>query len=70
MSGEVKAGNCINITDDDISFEGQVIQTIICQGDAIGAVVLLNRDAGKAIGDTEKKAVDLAARFLGRQMEG
>ena len=70
MSGEVKTGNCINITDDDISFEGQVIQTIICQGDAIGAVVLLNRDAGKAIGDTEKKAVDLAARFLGRQMEG
>ena len=70
VSGEVKTGNCINITDDDISFEGQVIQTIICQGDAIGAVVLLNRDAGKAIGDTEKKAVDLAARFLGRQMEG
>lgn len=47
----------------------QSISPIICQGDAIGAVVLLGRDADKKFGETEKMLTQTAAGFLGRQME-
>ena len=47
----------------------EVIAPIICVGDSIGAVVLLNRDEKKRFGEPEKKAAICAAGFLGRQME-
>ncbi|MBQ8412853.1 MAG: stage V sporulation protein T, partial [Lachnospiraceae bacterium] len=43
---------------------------IICEGDAIGAVILLSRDGDKTIGEAEQKAAVIAANFLGKQMEG
>lgn len=48
----------------------QVIAPIICEGDAIGAVSILSRDARAKFGDMEVKLVSTAAGFLGRQMEG
>lgn len=54
----------------DIEYSGQVVQTIICEGDAIGAVILLSREGDKQIGEAEQKAAIIAASFLGRQMEG
>ena len=54
----------------DSEYDMQIIQTIIAEGDAIGAVILLTREEGKTIGETEKKAAMIAAGFLGRQMEG
>ncbi|MDO4267211.1 MAG: stage V sporulation protein T [Eubacteriales bacterium] len=48
----------------------EVIAPIICEGDAIGAVALLGRDARVKFGETEVKLVGTAAGFLGRQMEG
>lgn len=51
-------------------YSGQIIQTIISEGDAIGAVILLSRDGDKPIGEAEQKAAIIAANFLGRQMEG
>ena len=45
------------------------MQTIICEGDAIGAVILLTREGDKPIGEAEQKAAIIAANFLGRQME-
>ena len=47
----------------------QVISPIICEGDVIGAVVLLDNDDKGKMGDVEKKLVLSAAAFLGRQME-
>ena len=47
----------------------QVIWPIICSGDAIGAVILMGKDEKEIMGDTEKKLVQTAAGFLGRQME-
>ncbi len=47
----------------------EVIAPIICVGDSIGAVVLLNREGKKGFGEPEKKAALCAAGFLGRQME-
>ena len=47
----------------------QVIWPIICSGDAIGAVILMGREEKDIMGETEKKLVQTAAGFLGRQME-
>ncbi len=59
----------INITSDDADYSGQVIQTIICEGDAIGAVIVLSKDDKFTFGETEQKAAIIAANFLGKQME-
>lgn len=53
--------------DDREEYVSQAVSTIICQGDAIGAVILAHKD-GK-MGDTELKLALTAAGFLGRQME-
>ena len=50
-------------------FDCQVLSPIICEGDAIGAVVILAKEGKKKIGDTEQKLALCAAGFLGRQME-
>ena len=51
-------------------YEGEIVQTIICEGDAIGAVILLSREGSRQIGESEVKAAMIAAKFLGKQMEG
>ena len=50
-------------------FESQVISPIICEGDAIGAVAILGKDAREKMGETEQKLAASAAGFLGKQME-
>lgn len=47
----------------------QIIQPIICAGDAIGAVILIGRSEKDIFGNPEKMLVQTAAGFLGRQME-
>lgn len=60
----------VKVTLDDAGeFHSQAIATIICEGDAIGAVVLYNKDEKQKMGDTERKLAMTAAGFLGRQME-
>ena len=52
--------------------DGVVSETIcpvICEGDAIGAVILLGRDTKVKMGEVEQKVAASAAGFLGRQME-
>ena len=51
-------------------YTGQIVQTIISEGDAIGAVLILTKEGDKPIGEMEYKAAVIAANFLGRQMEG
>lgn len=55
--------------DDSGEFQSQVVSTIICEGDAIGSVVMFNRDDNGTVGETESKLARVAAGFLGRQME-
>lgn len=50
-------------------FPSETISPIICEGDAIGAVILLGKDARTKMGDVEQKLALTAAGFLGRQME-
>lgn len=53
--------------DDKEEHLSQTVSTIICEGDAIGAVVLYHKE--EKLGDTELKLAMVAAGFLGRQME-
>ena len=55
--------------DDSGEFTSQAISTIISEGDAIGSVILYNKDEKTKMGDTESKLTMTAAGFLGRQME-
>lgn len=60
----------IKITLDDAGeYTQEAISTIICEGDAIGAVILYNKDEKNRMGDAESKLAAAAAGFLGRQME-
>ena len=47
----------------------EVICPIVSEGDAVGAVILLKKDAKKKLGETERMLAQCAAGFLGRQME-
>lgn len=58
----------VNQEDDDVAYE--TIAPIICEGDAIGAVVLLTKDEKLKFNDLEIKIAATAAAFLGKQMEG
>ena len=62
--------NYVNVTENAINFYAQAAATIICEGDAIGAVMILDQDENSKIGENELKMVSVAADFLGRQMEG
>lgn len=60
----------IKVTLDDTGeYDSQAISTIICEGDAIGSVVIYGKNDKKQVGETESKLVITAAGFLGKQME-
>lgn len=50
-------------------FQHEAIAPILCEGDVIGAVVLLQNDNKVKMGEVEQKLIQSAAGFLGRQME-
>jgi len=56
-------------TEDIEGVTAQVIVPIICEGDAIGAVILMTREPRVKFGDGEMRLATTAAGFLGRQME-
>lgn len=47
----------------------QVVYPIISDGDSIGSVILISKDANTKMSDIEKKVAQSAASFLGTQME-
>lgn len=60
----------IKITVDDAGkYVSQAVSTIISEGDAIGAVILYNKNENEKMGETEDKLVRTASGFLGKQME-
>ena len=62
--------NFIKITLDDSGvYVTQAISTIICEGDAIGSVILYDKNEKMRMGETENQLVLTAAGFLGKQME-
>ena len=62
--------NFIGICDEaGEEYQHQAIAPIICEGDVIGSVMLLENDNKGKMGEVEQKLVLSAAGFLGRQME-
>ena len=59
----------VKIAETDLDIYEEVICPILCEGDVIGSVILLNRDEKKKMGELEQKVIMSAAGFLGRQME-
>ena len=51
------------------TFSGQLIQPIISEGQTIGAIVLLGYGGNKPFGEAESKSAEVAAAFIGSQME-
>ncbi|HJB27060.1 MAG TPA: AbrB/MazE/SpoVT family DNA-binding domain-containing protein [Firmicutes bacterium] len=52
-----------------ISRSAAVIYPILSSGDVTGSVILLEGDGGRQASETENKAIQIAADFLGKQME-
>ncbi len=50
-------------------YQHEAISPIICEGDVIGSVILLETEAKAKMGEVEQKLIQSAAGFLGRQME-
>ena len=62
--------NFISVIPDRMEGTGaQTLVPVICEGDAIGSVMLYAREAKTKMGETEQKLAATAAAFLGRQME-
>lgn len=59
----------VSIGNEMEEYEQQAIAPIICEGDIIGAVVMLSKDKKVKFGDAERKIAIMAAEFLGRHME-
>ena len=47
----------------------EAISTIVAEGDAIGAVILLTKDPEREFTELEEKMAVCGANFLGKQME-
>ena len=50
-------------------YNAQVVYPIISNGDTIGTVILMSKEANQKMDDVEKKVAQSAATFLGTQME-
>lgn len=50
-------------------FNSQIVYPIISDGDAIGTVILLSKEATTKMSEVEQKLAQSAASFLGSQME-
>lgn len=62
--------NFVQISEEgELEYQHQMIAPIICEGDVIGSVMLLENDNKSKMGEVEQKLVQSAAAFLGRQME-
>ena len=57
------------IQGEELNYTVQVIYPIICEGDAVGAVIIFSKEQKVKFTDAEKKAAACAASFLGRQLE-
>lgn len=54
---------------DSEEYNSQVISPIICEGDAIGAVIITTKEQKVKFTDADRKLTGSAAGFLGKQME-
>ncbi|MCX7903709.1 MAG: stage V sporulation protein T [Caloramator sp.] len=54
--------------EDDVDYTAQVIAPIIVEGESIGAVIIMSKEANVTMGEIERKLAETAAAFLSKQM--
>lgn len=59
----------VDIVENMSGYQAEIISPILCEGDVIGSVILLNKGEKNKFGEAECKAAICAAAFLGKQME-
>lgn len=64
-----RQGEAMGIAIRNADFKKEVIAPIVCQGDAIGAVIILAKDEDRENVEVQKALASTAADFLGKQME-
>ena len=65
-----EVGNLVKITtDDEKLYIRQAVATVLSNGDSIGSIVVLSKDAGKNQDELVLQVAKTAAMFLGRQLE-
>lgn len=69
MAGKGESSFIAITQDRTDEFYYEAIHPIICEGDVIGAVILISGEEKGKMGDVEQKLIQSAAGFLGRQME-
>ncbi|MNJ03210.1 Stage V sporulation protein T [compost metagenome] len=57
------------VKDSKEAYTSYVVAPIVAGGDPIGSVIMLSREEGVKMGEMELKMVEIAAGFLGKQME-
>ncbi len=67
----VSGGQPLPVTADDRveSYSAQVIVPILSDGEIIGCLLLLSRDAGQEMTEIDRKVAETTAAIIGRQME-
>lgn len=71
-SSSVNGNSMVGITisdEENEKFTAQIILPILSSGDAIGAVMLLSKEPGIMLTQTDFKVAETAANFMGRQLE-
>ena len=69
LQGELEERNSILAKVDEKKYVWESITPIICEGDVVGAVILLSSDEKEKFTKLEQKLGACAAGFLGKQME-
>ncbi|SHJ34672.1 stage V sporulation T C-terminal domain-containing protein [Hespellia stercorisuis] len=59
----------LNIVEGMPEFGCEIIYPVVCEGDVIGALVLMQKKGKKEFTDWEEKVAQCSAIFLGKQME-
>lgn len=70
MKNSAEQGSCVPIYEgEDVSqMYAQVIRPIICEGQTIGAVIVVGKERNDHFGEVESKSAEVAAVYLGSQM--
>ncbi len=61
----------VPVTNDDRadSYSSQIIAPILADGEIVGSLILINRDAGQQMTEVDQKVAETTANIIGRQME-
>lgn len=68
--GSAEGNNLMKVSsDDEKAYERQAVATILSNGDSIGAIIILSKDATRNQEELVLQVAKTAATFLGRQLE-